>query len=116
MTDKDFDKRIGDALRGYEEEPPRELFQRIEETLAAAGAAEREQQRQQQGCHARILFHAGDTSLQGALIQYNEFFPPRQPEFPAFLRALDSGVHAQYAGGGGNDRKFYQYLYSGDII
>ena len=36
MTDKDFDKRIGDALRGYEEEPPRELFQRIEETLAAA--------------------------------------------------------------------------------
>ena len=75
--------------------------------LTAAGAAEREQQRQQQDCHARILFHAGDTSLQGALIQYNEFFPPRQPEFPAFLRALDSGVHAQYAGGGGNDRKFY---------
>jgi|GEM_PF-305390 len=45
MTDKDFDKRIGDALRGYEEEPPRELFQRIEETLAAAGAAPRKRQR-----------------------------------------------------------------------
>ena len=45
MTDKDFDKRIGDALRGYEEEPPRKLFQRIEETLAAAGAAPRKRQR-----------------------------------------------------------------------
>lgn len=42
MTDKDFDKRIGDALRGYEEEPPRELFQRIEETLAALSSCSKE--------------------------------------------------------------------------
>lgn len=38
MTDKDFDKRIGDKLRGYGEQPPHDMFSRIEKTLG--GAAE----------------------------------------------------------------------------
>lgn len=34
MTNKDFDKKIGDSLRHYEETPPPGIFDRIEKTLA----------------------------------------------------------------------------------
>lgn len=39
MTNKDFEKRIGNTMRSYEETPPPELFDRIEKTLAQAEVA-----------------------------------------------------------------------------
>lgn len=38
MTDKEFDKKIADALRSHTEEPPADMFQRIEDTLAATAS------------------------------------------------------------------------------
>ena len=38
MTDKEFEKKIADSLRHYEEQPPHDILSRIEETLAAQGA------------------------------------------------------------------------------
>ncbi len=38
MTGKDFDRKIGNALRDYRERPPEELFARIESSLAAGTA------------------------------------------------------------------------------
>lgn len=39
MTKRDLDRKITDKLRGYNEEPPQELFSRIEESLARAEQA-----------------------------------------------------------------------------
>ena len=38
MTEKDFDKKIGDRLRNYEERPENDVYSRIEKTLARNAA------------------------------------------------------------------------------
>ncbi len=40
MTEKEFDRKIGNSLRDYREPPPEALFTRIERTLAETGAAD----------------------------------------------------------------------------